>query len=90
MSKQLHPPWREVFEAARKDAGVTKLELARRVGMSGPGVVKALREGGNPTLSTMQKFSDALGMDLSFALFVRRSARECVSCGWTPCACDQQ
>ena len=41
-------------------------QLAREVGMSRQGLDKALSGGGNPSLSTLMKVAQALGLQLSF------------------------
>lgn len=40
-------------------------DLARKAGLSRASLYSALREGGNPTLTTMMKLLDAMGVELT-------------------------
>jgi DNA-binding XRE family transcriptional regulator len=46
---------------ARKDAGLTQTEVARRLGVRQPTVSKFEAEGSDPQLSTIQRYARALG-----------------------------
>jgi transcriptional regulator with XRE-family HTH domain len=46
------------------DRGWSQNELARRAGMSSPGILKTLRGDNEPKLSTALAIADALGMEL--------------------------
>ena len=60
----------EAIKDARIKAGVTQAELAERLGISPQAVSQYERGKKNPRLSTIQKFADALGIDVSDLLDV--------------------
>jgi transcriptional regulator with XRE-family HTH domain len=49
---------------ARRDAKLTQAQLARRLGMSQPAVVKLERPGANPTVRTLDRVLRATGHQL--------------------------
>ena len=53
---------------ARQDAGLTQAELARRVGVSQQQVAKLERPGANPSIATLRKLADALGVRIELKL----------------------
>jgi len=53
---------------ARQEAGLTQAELARRIGVSQQQVAKLERPGANPSIATLRKVADALGVRLEFQL----------------------
>jgi transcriptional regulator with XRE-family HTH domain len=52
------------FERARVAAGITRQEAADAAGLSGPGLRRATRPDGNPTLRTMERLASAVGCRL--------------------------
>lgn len=52
------------LRAARTHAGLTKAQLARRVGMTRQGLLK-IENGGNVTLGTVILLADALGCQVA-------------------------
>ena len=46
-----------------KEAGITQTELADKIGLSRVGLSKAIN--GNPTISTLEKIADALGVPVT-------------------------
>lgn len=48
---------------ARQKAGLSQSELARRAGISGPGLINAL-EHRNPTVTTLSKLAKVLGVEI--------------------------
>ena len=48
-----------------KDKNITAKELATQIGMSEAGLSVALSEKGNPSLSTLKKIAEALGVEIS-------------------------
>jgi transcriptional regulator with XRE-family HTH domain len=50
-----------LIRAARADAGLTQAQLARRLGMSQPAIVKLERPGANPTVRTLDRVLRATG-----------------------------
>lgn len=53
------------MERAMKERGTSRAELARQLGFSRAYVTQTLRPGAdNPSLETIAKFSDALGVHL--------------------------
>ena len=60
----------EAIKDARIKAGMTQAELAERLGISPQAVSQYERGKKNPRLSTIQKFADALGIDVSDLLDV--------------------
>lgn len=53
---------------ARQDAGLTQAELARRVGVSQQQVAKLERPGANPSIATLRKVAEALGVRVELKL----------------------
>jgi HTH-type transcriptional regulator/antitoxin HipB len=53
---------------ARQEAGLTQAELAERAGVSQPMVAKLERPDYNPTLDTLEKVAQALGVKLRISL----------------------
>lgn len=53
---------------ARQDAGLTQAELASRVGVSQQQVAKLERPGANPSIATLRKVADALGVRIHLEL----------------------
>jgi len=53
---------------ARAAAGLTQAELARRAGVSQPAIAQIEHPDSNPTIDTLQKVADALGVKLSVSL----------------------
>ena len=53
---------------ARQDVGLTQAELARRVGVSQQQVAKLERPGANPSIATLRRVADALGLRLELDL----------------------
>lgn len=53
---------------ARQAAGLTQAELARRVGVSQQQVAKLERPGANPSIATLSKVADALGVRIELDL----------------------
>ena len=53
---------------ARQDAGLTQADLARRVGVSQQQVAKLERPGANPSIATLRKVADALGVRVELKL----------------------
>lgn len=46
-----------------KEAGINQTELAEKIGLSRVGLSKAIN--GNPTISTLEKIADALGVPVT-------------------------
>ncbi|MBK7579809.1 MAG: type II toxin-antitoxin system HicB family antitoxin [Myxococcales bacterium] len=53
---------------ARQAAGLTQAQLARRVGVSQQQMAKLERPGANPSIATLRKVADALGVQVHFDL----------------------
>jgi DNA-binding XRE family transcriptional regulator/predicted RNase H-like HicB family nuclease len=53
---------------ARQAAGLTQAQLARRVGVSQQQVAKLERPGANPSIATLSKVADALGVRVELDL----------------------
>ncbi len=53
---------------ARQDAGLTQTELARRAGVSQQQVAKLERPGANPSIATLWKVAEALGVRVDLRL----------------------
>ena len=53
---------------ARQASGLTQAQLARRVGVSQQQVAKLERPGANPSIATLRKVADALGVRLELDL----------------------
>ena len=53
---------------ARQGAGLTQAQLAARIGVSQQQVAKLERPGANPSIATLRKVADALGVRMHFEL----------------------
>lgn len=53
---------------ARQDAGLTQAQLAKRAGVSQQQIAKLERPGANPSVATLRKVADALGVRLELKL----------------------
>jgi DNA-binding XRE family transcriptional regulator len=53
---------------ARQAAGLTQAQLARKVGVSQQQMAKLERPGANPSIATLRKVADALGVQVHFDL----------------------
>jgi len=53
---------------ARQDAGLTQAQLASRIGVSQQQIAKLERPGANPSIATLRKVADALGVRVQFEL----------------------
>lgn len=51
---------------ARQSAGLTQTQLASRIGVSQQQVAKLERPGANPSIATLRKLADALGVRVRF------------------------
>jgi transcriptional regulator with XRE-family HTH domain len=60
-----------------KQKGITQKELAAKIGMSAVGLSKAIN--GNPTIQTVNKIADALGVNV-WDLFVQNDYLKCPKC----------
>jgi len=60
-----------------KQKGITQKELAKKIGMSAVGLSKAIN--GNPTIQTLDKIADALGLNV-WDLFVQDKYISCPRC----------
>lgn len=49
---------------ARNEAGITQTELSRRTGIAQTDISKLERGNGNPSLKTLKRLADGLGMTL--------------------------
>lgn len=58
-----------------KEAGINQTELADKIGLSRVGLSKAIN--GNPTISTLEKIADALGVPVT-ELFEKSSTGDIV------------
>ena len=47
-----------------KEKGITLLELSEKIGVKSPHLSVALSEKGNPTIATLEKIADALGVSI--------------------------
>lgn len=57
-----------LVKAARAQATLTQVDLARRLGVSQPVVARLERPGANPRLETLERVIAATGSSLEFAL----------------------
>lgn len=66
----------QICEAEREKAGLTKAELAQRVGIN-PASIRRLftAEGSNPTFKTLLGIFDVLGLEISLKPAQRRKGR---------------
>lgn len=53
---------------ARQDAGLSQAELASRVGVSQQQIAKLEKPGANPSIVTLRKVAEAMGVRLQFEL----------------------
>lgn len=53
---------------ARQDAGLTQAQLASRLGVSQQQIAKLERPGANPSIATLRKVADALGVRVHLEL----------------------
>ena len=60
-----------------KEAGINQTELADKIGLSRVGLSKAIN--GNPTISTLEKIADALGVPVT-ELFEKSNTGDIVGC----------
>lgn len=60
-----------LLKQARRQAGLTQAELARRMGISQAAVAKLERPGGNPTVNTLDDALWATGHRLELGMVVR-------------------
>lgn len=58
---------------ARQDAGLTQAELAKRAGLSQPAVARLESPDHNPTLDTLERVAQALGVRLRISLEPREA-----------------
>ncbi|MGZ6672407.1 MAG: helix-turn-helix domain-containing protein [Solirubrobacteraceae bacterium] len=56
-----------LIRGARRAAGLTQVELARRLGTSQPAIVKLERPGANPTVRTLDRVLRATGHHLELS-----------------------
>jgi transcriptional regulator with XRE-family HTH domain len=61
--------WVFAIDAVMHEQGVTRAELARRMGVSRARITDLLNMGTNPTIQTLVRVSDALGYELRLELF---------------------
>jgi transcriptional regulator with XRE-family HTH domain len=54
----------QLIRQARRDAGLTQQQLARRLGVTQATLAKLERNGSNPTIRTLQRVLRATGRDL--------------------------
>jgi transcriptional regulator with XRE-family HTH domain len=57
-----------LIEAARRQAGLTQQELAARVGTSQPAIARLESGAINPTIETLTRCAEALGLSLRLSL----------------------
>jgi DNA-binding XRE family transcriptional regulator len=67
------PEWEEivpgyVLREAREDAGLTQVEMGRRLGCSQQAVAQSERWESNPTVAFAREWARALGKELDFSL----------------------
>ena len=79
-----------LIDEQRQQAGLSKAELARRVGANPAAMRRLLTSGsGNPTLKTLLDVLDVLGIELRFQVKVPSSGAEQQDGSWTPPAAPQ-
>jgi transcriptional regulator with XRE-family HTH domain len=61
----------ELLKDARRQAGLSQADLARRLGVSQAAVAKLERPGANPTVDTLDRVLWAAGHQLTFSSSVR-------------------
>lgn len=71
---ELEPPG-YLLRVSREMAGLTQLELARRLGASQQSVAQAERWGSNPTVGFMRDWAAASGSELRLSLLARGRRR---------------
>lgn len=59
---------RELLAAMRKRANLTSTEVAARMGVSQPTVSKLERNAANASISTLQRYAAACGMELKLSM----------------------
>jgi len=57
-----------LLRCAREDAGLTQVQLARKLGISQQAVARAERWGSNPTVRFMTRWANACGRSLAIRL----------------------
>jgi transcriptional regulator with XRE-family HTH domain len=62
------------IRVARRTAGLSQQELARRLGTSQPVIARLEREGGNPTVRTLEQTLRATGHRLTLSIEPHRSS----------------
>lgn len=60
-----------LLRQAREQAGITQRELAERLGCTQPAISQAEAGGASLSISTLQRFADALGCDLQVGVVSR-------------------
>ena len=68
MTELLDGEWVDDVRLAMLDLGMTQAELARRAGMSPQAVSLLLRGRARPTVRTIQRLLEPLGMRIVFAV----------------------
>ena len=66
LDKQLEPEY-AIMQAlidARNEAGITQTELSKRTGIAQTDISKLERGNGNPSLKTLKRLAEGLGMTL--------------------------
>lgn len=64
MSNEVIPSVPEQLEAAMKEAGFSRLDMALALKVHPSAITKWLKPDSNITLRTLKRFCDALGMDI--------------------------
>jgi transcriptional regulator with XRE-family HTH domain len=60
-----------LLRQAREQAGISRRELASRLGCTQPSISRAEAGGASPSVSPLQSFADALGCDVELAIVSR-------------------
>ena len=63
-----------IVRRARREAGLTQVELARRLGMTQAAIARLERSSANPTVRTLERVLDATGWRLALDLAPRASS----------------
>ncbi len=74
------PVWALIREARRR-AGITQAELARRVGTSQPAIARYERARAMPDLATVHRIAQACGLELRVELVEPDAQREAAATG---------